>query len=115
MTPLALAEALVKHHDPGGRELLDLLTHRPGGVRSFKRPDPADRSGPLRNQVFIRGLIEFTNYCKNDCYYCGIRRSKRNAQRYRLTKEDILACCGLGYQLAFAHLYSRAERTLVYR
>ena len=51
--------------------------------------------------MFVRGLIEFTNYCKNDCYYCGIRRSNRNAQRYRLTKEDILACCGLGYHLGF--------------
>ena len=53
------------------------------------------------NQVFIRGLIEFTNYCKNDCYYCGIRRSNRNAQRYRLTEEDILACCKEGYELGF--------------
>lgn len=53
------------------------------------------------NQVFIRGLIEFTNYCKNDCYYCGIRRSNRNAQRYRLTKVSILNCCRKGYKLGF--------------
>lgn len=53
------------------------------------------------NQVFIRGLIEFTNYCKNDCYYCGIRRSNRNAHRYRLTKDDILNCCRHGYHLGF--------------
>lgn len=53
------------------------------------------------NQVFIRGLIEFTNYCKNDCYYCGIRRSNRNAQRYRLTKDSILNCCRKGYKLGF--------------
>ena len=39
--------------------------------------------------VYIRGLIEFTNYCKNDCLYCGIRKSNRNADRYRLTKEDL--------------------------
>lgn len=51
--------------------------------------------------VYVRGLIEFTNYCRNDCYYCGIRRSNRNAQRYRLTEEEILGCCEEGYQLGF--------------
>lgn len=53
------------------------------------------------NKVYTRGLIEFTNYCKNDCYYCGIRRSNVNVKRYRLTKEDILSCCKQGYELGF--------------
>ena len=52
-------------------------------------------------QVFIRGLIEFTNYCKNDCIYCGIRKSNRKAERYRLTEEEILSCCANGYELGF--------------
>lgn len=52
-------------------------------------------------QIFVRGLIEFTNYCKNDCYYCGIRRSNKNAARYRLTQEEILECCQAGYGLGF--------------
>ena len=52
-------------------------------------------------QVFIRGLIEFTNYCKNDCIYCGIRKSNRKAERYRLTEEEILSCCANGYELVF--------------
>lgn len=52
-------------------------------------------------QIFVRGLIEFTNYCKNDCYYCGIRRSNKNAARYRLTQEEILECCHAGYGLGF--------------
>ena len=51
--------------------------------------------------VYIRGLIEFTNYCKNDCYYCGIRRGNAKADRYRLTKEQILDCCEVGYDLGF--------------
>ena len=51
--------------------------------------------------VYIRGLIEFTNYCKNNCYYCGIRRDNRNAVRYRLSKEEILTCCKEGYSLGF--------------
>ncbi len=53
------------------------------------------------NKIYTRGLFEFTNYCKNDCYYCGIRRSNREVERYRLTKEDILNCCKVGYELDF--------------
>lgn len=51
--------------------------------------------------IYIRGLIEFTNYCKNDCLYCGIRKGNKNAIRYRLSKGDILACCDEGYALGF--------------
>ena len=51
--------------------------------------------------VFLRGLIEFTNYCRNDCYYCGIRRSNRSAERYRLSEDEILSCCDTGYDLGF--------------
>ena len=61
----------------------------------------AVRSEYYGKKVYIRGLIEFSNYCKNDCFYCGIRRSNQNALRYRLTKEDILDCCKEGYQLGF--------------
>jgi biotin synthase len=53
------------------------------------------------DEVYIRGLIEFTNYCKNNCYYCGIRRDNKNVQRYRLSHEEILACCREGYRLGF--------------
>lgn len=53
------------------------------------------------NHVYIRGLIEVSNICKNDCYYCGIRCSNKHADRYRLTKGDILSCCETGYKLGF--------------
>ena len=53
------------------------------------------------NRVFIRGLIEVSNICKNDCLYCGIRRGNHSCQRYRLTEEEILACCAEGYALGF--------------
>jgi biotin synthase len=52
-------------------------------------------------KIYVRGLIEFTNFCKNDCYYCGIRKSNLNAERYRLEKGDILSCCEKGYELGF--------------
>ncbi|MFD0896364.1 [FeFe] hydrogenase H-cluster radical SAM maturase HydE [Loigolactobacillus binensis] len=51
--------------------------------------------------IFFRGIIEYTNYCRNDCKYCGIRRSNHQVQRYRLTKEDILSCCADGYASGF--------------
>lgn len=53
------------------------------------------------NKIFIRGLIEISNHCKNDCLYCGIRRSRTDVHRYRLSKEDILQCCQQGYSLGF--------------
>lgn len=52
-------------------------------------------------KVFFRGLIEISNYCKNDCYYCGIRRGNKKAHRYRLSKEEIMSCCQIGYELGF--------------
>ena len=55
----------------------------------------------FENKVFARGLIEFTNYCKNNCFYCGIRAGNKKAVRYRLTKEEILTCCQIGNDLGF--------------
>lgn len=51
--------------------------------------------------IFMRGLVEFTNYCKNDCIYCGIRKSNKNVERYRLNKKEILECCKVGYDIGF--------------
>ena len=53
------------------------------------------------NKIFMRGLIEFTNYCKNNCLYCGLRAENKKAQRYRLSKQQILECCQNGYVLGF--------------
>ncbi len=51
--------------------------------------------------IYFRGIVEFSNYCKNDCYYCGIRCSNRKVSRYRLEQEDILQCCQEGYESGF--------------
>lgn len=53
------------------------------------------------NKVYTRGIVEFSNICKNDCYYCGIRKSNKNFDRYRLTKEQILDCCEAGYEYGY--------------
>lgn len=61
----------------------------------------AQKQSIYGDDIFIRGLIEISNYCKNDCLYCGIRRSNKNCARYRLTDEEILECCHEGYELGF--------------
>ena len=70
------------------------------------REELSDRARTVRERVYgkdvyLRGLIEFTSYCKNNCYYCGLRAGNRQAERYRLSQEEILDCAQSGYQLGF--------------
>lgn len=79
-----------------------LLSHRSEETDQYARSLADEvRQKVYGNDIYVRGLIEFTNYCRNDCYYCGIRRSNKNAQRYRLTEDEILFCCQQGYELGF--------------
>lgn len=66
------------------------------------------------DEVYVRGLIEFSNYCKNNCFYCGIRGGNEKAQRYRLSKEEILACCHEGYALGFRTFVLQSGEDLYY-
>ena len=59
------------------------------------------RKSVYANKIYIRGLIEVSNYCKNGCLYCGINRDNKTCERYRLTKDEILDCCEMGYNLGF--------------
>ena len=100
--PQKLAETLAACHNLEDGELLLLLRDSGPDTREFLRQQAqAQAQAFYGRQVFIRGLIEFTNFCKNDCYYCGIRRSNPQVQRYRLSQEQILACCQAGYGLGF--------------
>lgn len=99
---LFLAEKLAREHDLPDDELLELIeTRDETSTLYLQQQARALRETYYGNKVFIRGLIEFTNYCKNNCYYCGIRRDNAKAERYRLSREDILACCDEGYALGF--------------
>lgn len=99
---LSLVEKLEKEHSLTLEEYEYLINNRNEKIAKILA-EKADRirRGIYGNAVFIRGLIEVSNICKNDCLYCGIRRSNRSCDRYRLAKEDILECCDEGYRLGF--------------
>lgn len=83
-------------------EYESLITERDTEAAEYLRElAVAERRKNYGNAVYIRGLIEISNICKNDCLYCGIRRSNTECDRYRLTKEEILSCCKEGYALGF--------------
>lgn len=83
-------------------ELLQLLAGLDEASTAYLHEKAHDkRMSTYGNKVYMRGLIEFTNYCKSNCIYCGIRRDNKNADRYRLDKETILACCKEGYRLGY--------------
>ncbi len=65
--------------------------------------------------VYLRGLIEFTNYCRNNCYYCGIRRDNKNVDRYRLTKEEIMLCCEEGRALGYRTFVLQGGEDMSYK
>lgn len=97
-----LIDKLAKNHTLSRDEYINLISNRTDADSEylFKKADAA-RQEYYGKDVYMRGLIEISNYCKNDCYYCGIRCSNKNASRYRLTKEEILSCCENGYALGF--------------
>lgn len=97
-----LIDQLEKEQTLSASELLTLLNNITPETSAylFAKSD-AIRRKYYSNKVYTRGLIEFTNYCKNDCFYCGIRKSNLKASRYRLSSEDILSCCANGYELGF--------------
>lgn len=95
-----LIDKLAGEHRLSREEWITLIEDRQDEEYLFHRARETSRQY-YGNKVFTRGLIEFTNYCKNDCYYCGIRRDNKKASRYRLTREEVLSCCGQGYELGF--------------
>lgn len=97
-----IIDKLVEGQGAEGKELLYLLDNISKDEQQYLW-DKADavRKENYGNKVYIRGLIEFTNYCKRDCVYCGIRRSNAKTSRYRLTKEEILNCVDTGDALGY--------------
>ena len=95
-----LIEKLSAERNLSDGELKELLDSKESDQSLFAAADRKRRE-IYGDEVYLRGLIEFTNHCRNNCYYCGIRCGNKSAERYRLGKEDILACCDEGYRLGF--------------
>ncbi len=95
-------DRLAEAHTISERDALVLLqTMTPEEKEHLFSCARREREKIYGKDVYIRGLIEISNICKNDCYYCGIRASNGSCDRYRLTEEDILSCCDEGYALGF--------------
>lgn len=99
---LTLIDKLSAEHILLGHEFVELISSRDDTTSQYLFAKSVEvREKYYGKDVYIRGLIEISSYCRNDCLYCGLRRSNRAAERYRLTKDDILNCCDLGYDLGF--------------
>lgn len=99
---IQLLDQLEQQHSLSHGEYAFLIENRSADVMQYA----AEKAQQIRrsiygNSVFVRGLIEFSNICKNNCLYCGIRRSNKDCDRYRLTEEQIMECCSIGYELGF--------------
>ncbi len=102
MNNIEIIEKLNSKHSATKQELVQLLkTITDSELEALRKLSQKTSLSVFGNKVYIRGLIEFSSICKNDCYYCGLRRSNKNAVRYRLSKEQILDCCKNGYSLGF--------------
>lgn len=97
-----LIDFLSENHYLSEDEYLFLIKSRNDEIAEYLR-EKADKARKkiYGNKIFVRGLVEISNICKNDCYYCGIRSSNKNCERYKLSKEEILSCCEIGYGLGF--------------
>ena len=99
---MTLSETLIREHRLSEADYAELIACRtPEAAARLAEAASALRRAIYGDAVFTRGLIEISSVCKNDCLYCGIRRSNRHAERYRLTPEDILSCAEEGYGLGF--------------
>jgi biotin synthase len=97
-----LVEKLAADHTLSDDEYFDLIEHRtPEAAELLEERAVAARQPIYGTTVFTRGLIEISNICKNDCLYCGIRRSNRNVKRYRLDPDTIVACARDGYEYGY--------------
>lgn len=97
-----LVEKLYQNGDLSDKEFLLLINSNDEQASELlKKYADEVRQRIYGKKVFLRGLIEISSYCRNDCLYCGIRRSNKNAQRYRLSRAEIMSCCENGYELGF--------------
>ena len=115
--PKELIDKLHKNQELSLEEWTELIKNRTPELSEYLfELAREERHKYYGHNVYVRGLIEFTNYCRNDCLYCGIRKSNAAAHRYRLDEDTILRCCQEGYNLGFPHICpARWRRWIFYR
>ena len=96
-----ILERLAQGEELTAAKYLELIVHRDELRERAAELAREKRAMYYGQKVYIRGLIEFTNICRNDCFYCGLRRCNSNCERYRLTPEEIADCADQGYTLGF--------------
>lgn len=96
----SIVDKLYSESKLSDEEILFLLQTNEFDEALFEKADKMRRKY-YGDEVYLRGLIEFTNYCKNNCYYCGIRRENVCVDRYRMSLKSILQTCSNGYELGF--------------
>lgn len=97
-----LIEKLEQNHELNFDEWVRLISsHTEEDSRIAADKARACAISNFSNKIYFRGIIEFSNYCKNDCLYCGIRKSNLSAERYRLSDDEILECCKEGYETGY--------------
>lgn len=97
-------------------EIITILENRNSEIQSYLAKRASETAQEhYGNKVYVRGLIEFTNYCRNDCYYCGIRCGNKNAERYRLSKEEIVECASYGYGLGYRTIVLQGGEDMFYK
>ncbi|MBQ3265409.1 MAG: [Ruminococcus sp.] len=95
-----IVDKLRQYRDLSDAQLRELIKS-PAHDEALMQAADAVRREWYGDKVYLRGLIEFTSYCKQNCLYCGLRAGNKRAQRYRLSEEEILACCEEGYRLGY--------------
>lgn len=110
-----ILEKLFRSQHVEGDELLFVLDHLNSGNQEllFKYARET-REANYGKKVYMRGLIEFSNYCRRNCAYCGIRRENKEVDRYRLSLEEILTCCAEGYNLGYRTFVLQSGEDLFY-
>ena len=102
MDNLALIDTLIKEKRLTLEELSHLIETCSDEELAYASKKAQEISKQIfGNKVYIRGIIEFSNFCRNNCLYCGIRAGNTNLKRYRLTEEQILSCCESGYTYGY--------------